>query len=157
MKSSRLNTENDLKIRRGDVGQIWGYARRGELKRPFFLSLVQAGFPSPAEDYIRSKIDLNTELIKHPAATFYVRVIGDSMEPDICAGEILIVDRAAQVKSGDIVVARLGTDMCVKEFKKAEDGSITLVSANPNYQPFIVTAASDFEVWGKVLWSIKGH
>ena len=79
-----------------------------EIKLPFFSSLVKAGFPSPADDHIEGKLDLNQFLIKHPAATFFVRVEGNSMENGgIHHGDILIVDRAITPKNGQIVVAIL--------------------------------------------------
>lgn len=46
---------------------------------PLFLDRVPAGFPSPAQDYVERTLELNELCIKHPAATFFVRVEGDSM------------------------------------------------------------------------------
>ena len=77
-----------------------------ELKLPLFSTPVVAGFPSPADDHVDEKLDLNRLLIKHPAATFYVRVEGNSMEDGhIQEGDILVVDRALHPKNGDIIVA----------------------------------------------------
>lgn len=64
-----------------------------QLSRPLFSTRVSAGFPSPAEDCIEGRIDLNKDLILHWFANFYIRVIGDSMESLICSGDLLIVDR----------------------------------------------------------------
>jgi DNA polymerase V len=122
---------------------------------PLVLSRVCAGFPSPAEDYIEGRIDLNRELIKNPSATFYVRVINDSMETLISPGELLVVDRMAETKDKDIVVARLNDELCVKCLRFTDDGVIYLVSANPKYQPITITEFCDFEIWGKVLHSIQ--
>src|SRR5918992_2318927 len=89
-------------------------SRGTRLSRPLVTCRVAAGFPSPAEDYVEGRIDLNRDLIKHPLATFYVRVEGDSMEQRIHAGELLVVDRMAETREGDIVVARVGNGFTVK-------------------------------------------
>ena len=129
------------------------YSRK--VSRPLFSSRVSAGFPSPAENYIEGRIDLNKDLIHHQLSTFYIRVIGDSMEPLIYSGELLIVDRLYDPANRDIVVARLGDDLCVKRLRMFADGSVYLFSENPNYRPIPVTGETDFEIWGKVLHSIK--
>ena len=118
-------------------------------------SRVSAGFPSPAEDYIEGRIDLNRDLIRHPFTTFYVRVLGDSMESLIYSGELLIVDRMPETKDKDIVVARLGNELCVKRLRILDDGAVLLVSENTNYKPIEVNLETDFEIWGKVLHSIQ--
>ena len=125
-----------------------------KLERPLISYRVCAGFPSPAEDYIEGRIDLNKDLIKHPFTTFYIRVIGDSMESLICSGELLIVDRMPETKDKDIIVARLGNDLCVKRLRILDDGIVWLYSENPHYKPIPVGIEDDFEVWGKVLHSI---
>lgn len=125
---------------------------------PLFLSRVSAGFPSPADDYIESVIDLNKELVRHPSTTFFVRANGDSMiEAGIQPNATLIVDRMTESKSGDIVIARIGDEMLVKELLIDDDGKVWLVPKNPNHKPFEVTPDLDFEVWGKVIWSINKH
>ncbi len=129
------------------------YSRK--LSRPIFASRVSAGFPSPAENYIEGRIDLNRDLIRNPLSTFYVRVIGDSMENLIWAGELLVVDRMSETRDRDIVVARLGSDLCVKRLRILDDGSTWLFAENINYSPIEVTIETDFEIWGRVLHSIK--
>ena len=125
---------------------------------PLFLSRVSAGFPSPAEDYIESIIDLNQELVRHPATTFFVKAEGDSMvEAGIQPDATLIVDRMVETKSGDIVIARIGDEMVVKELRIDLEGKVWLIPKSPNHKPFEVTPDLDFEVWGKVLWSINKH
>jgi SOS-response transcriptional repressor LexA len=86
------------------------YAHRKGLERkiPLFLAKVAAEFPSPADDYLDKKIDLNEELIRHPAATFFVRVEGDSMrDAGIFSGDLLIVDHSLEAKENAVVVAVL--------------------------------------------------
>ncbi len=125
---------------------------------PFVLARVSAGFPSPADDYIKTSIDLNKELIRHPYATFCVRAAGDSMiDAGIKPNAALIVDRMVETKSGDIVIARIGDEMCVKELFIDEDGRVLLVPKNANYQPIVIDENMDFEIWGKVVCSINKH
>jgi len=132
-------------------------SRATKLARLLVSARVPAGFPSPAEDYVEGRIDLNRDLIKHPLATFYVRVEGDSMEPRIHAGELLVVDRMAETRDGDVVVARIGYEFTVKRLHTEEDGSILLLSENTAYPPLRITEGMDFEVWGRVMYSIHRH
>ena len=140
-----------------EVVGIYLPGRGTRLSRPLVQFLVPAGFPSPAQDEIAGRIDLNRDLVRHPLATFYVRVEGDSMEPRIHSGELLVVDRMVETKDGDIVVARLGQEFTVKRLHTEEDGGIRLVSENPAYEPIQVTEGMDFEVWGRVMYSIHRH
>ena len=88
-------------------------------KLPVFLGRLPAGFPSPADDYIEGKLDLNRHLIKHPAATFFVRVSGDSMTgAGIHSGDLLVVDRSLEAIDGNVIVAALDGDLTVKRFRK---------------------------------------
>lgn len=139
-----------------NVAFIGAYSRRIRLLRPLVVARISAGFPSPAEDWIEGRLDLNHHLIKHPDATFYMRVIGDSMNDEIREGDILVVDRAAEAEDGDIVIVRIFNDFTVKKLS-LQDGKIWLLAANESYQPIEITEEMDFEVWGKVLWSIRGH
>ena len=139
-----------------NVAVVWSHAGRVRLLRPLMLARVPAGFPSPAEDSVEGRLDLNRHLVRHPAATFYMRVIGDSMSDDIREGDILVVDRACEAEDGDIVVVRLSDDFTVKRLSLA-DGRLRLLSTNEAYAPIEVTEEADFEVWGKVVWSIRGH
>ena len=137
---------------------VWGIFAPGfkrKIARPLIASRVAAGFPSPAEDYIEGRIDLNKDLIKHPFTTFYIRVIGDSMETLIRSNDLLIVDRMLETKDKDIVVARIGNDLCVKRLRILDDGTVWLYSENPNYKPIPVGIEDDFEIWGKVIHAIQ--
>ena len=129
------------------------FSRR--LARPFLASRVSAGFPSPADDYVESRIDLNRDLILHPLATFYARITGNSMETLIKEGELLVVDRMVETKNNDIVFARLDDDFCIKRLRILDDGSVWLYSENTSYAPIKIEMEMDFEVWGKVLHSIQ--
>ena len=120
------------------------------------LSRVSAGFPSPAEDYIEGRIDLNRELIRNPLSTFYVRVTGDSMSGiGIYPNCLLVVDRAIETQDGNIIIARIFDELCVKRLTICDSGKVWLFSENENYAPIEVTEEVDFEVWGRVLYSIQ--
>lgn len=125
------------------------------LSRPLISFRIPAGFPSPAADYIEGRIDWNKDFIKHEFTTYYIRVIGDSMESIIHSGDMLVVDRMPETKDKDIVVARLGNDLCVKRLRILDDGSVWLFSENVNYKPIQIGIEDDFEIWGKVLHSIQ--
>jgi DNA polymerase V len=125
---------------------------------PLAVSRVSAGFPSPADDYVETSINLNKELIRHPDATFFVRASGDSMiDAGIRPNATLIVDRILETKPGDIIIARIGDELCVKELFINDEGRIFLMPKNENYKPFEVTEDLDFEIWGKVVCSINMH
>ena len=126
-----------------------------KLSRPLISFRVPAGFPSPAADYIEGSIDLNRDLIKHRLSTFYIKVIGDSMETLIHSGDLLVVDKMPETNDKDIVVARIGNDLCVKRLRILDDGAVWLFSENINYKPIQIGAEDDFEIWGKVLHSIQ--
>lgn len=120
------------------------------VRLPFYLSRVAAGFPSPADDYVEKKLDLNEHLVKSPAATFFVRVSGESMtKAGIFHGDLLIVDRSLEVKEGSIIVAILNGEFTVKRFIK-RDGRMLLAAENDAYQPIEIHPDMDFEVWGVV-------
>ena len=139
-------------------GRVFPVEQVNFLRLPFVLSRVAAGFPSPADDYIESSIDLNRELIRHPFATFYVRASGDSMvDAGIRPNATLIVDRAVETKSGDIVIARIGDEMCVKQLFIDDVGRVLLIPKNANYQPIEISEDMDFEIWGKVIVSFNHH
>ncbi|MGE4538082.1 MAG: LexA family protein [Desulfovibrio sp.] len=133
---------------------ICKFERRAELGLPLYLSTVQAGFPSPAEDYIDKKLDLNEQLVRHPAATFFVRVDGDSMrDAGVASGDILVVDRAVEPRDGHIVIAALDGELTVKRLRR-KNGQVLLVPENPDYAPVPVGPEASFEVWGVVTYII---
>ena len=117
---------------------------------PLFLVPVSAGFPSPAEDYIEGRLDLNQYLIKNPAATFFVKVSGSSMiDAGIHDGDILIVDRSLQAADKKVVIAVVNGELAVRRIR-TEGGRLTLIAENRDYQPLRVEEEMGFEVWGVV-------
>ena len=123
-----------------------------------FAPFIKAGFPSPAEDYLRNSLDFNRDLIKHPEATFYGRVDGDSMiEAGIEDGDIAVIDRSVEAEDGDIIVAYVNEEFTIKrlDLTHKEEGYIELRPANKDFKPIRVDDGEDFEVWGVVVWTIK--
>ncbi len=124
------------------------------LPLPFFVSAVPAGFPSPAEDYIDTSLDLNDYLIRHPASTYFVRVAGDSMVgASINPGDILVVDRSLTAGDGTIVIASVCGELTVKRLRR-RDGALVLVPENSLYPELELTDESDFSIWGVVIYVI---
>lgn len=114
------------------------------------------GFPSPADDYLEERLDLNKLLIKHPAATYYARAEGDSMTgAGIYPGDILIVDKAIEAVNNKIIVAWLNSEFTVKRYYIDDRlGKVYLVSENPKYYPHEITPEMDFMIWGVVTYNI---
>lgn len=125
------------------------------IKLQLFSSTISAGFPSSAEDYVENELDLNKMMIDHPAATFFVKVKGDSMlNASINDGDILVVDRALNIKKNSIVIALLDGEFVVKRLQKDKKG-IYLIPENPKYKPLKITNDMDFKIWGIVTYVIK--
>ncbi len=121
---------------------------------PFVLDYISAGFPSAADDYVENQLDLNKFLIQHPAATFFIRVEGDSMiNAGIYSGDLLIVDRALEVRHGRIVVAQINGEFTVKRIEHRARHTY-LVPENKNYKPQRITDEMSFDVWGVVTFVI---
>lgn len=117
---------------------------------PVFLGRLPAGFPSPADDYSEGKLDLNRHLIKHPAATFFVRVTGDSMiGAGIHSGDLLVVDRSLDAVDGNVIVAALDGELTVKRLSKRGE-ILRLLPANADYQPIEILTQHTFEIFGVV-------
>ncbi|MDD5089368.1 MAG: translesion error-prone DNA polymerase V autoproteolytic subunit [Candidatus Wallbacteria bacterium] len=130
------------------------FGQKTDLKLPLFSDGIAAGFPSPADDYIERKLDLNEYLIRHPAATFFVRVEGESMiNAGIHPGDILIVDRALEPGDNKIVVALLEGEFTVKRLRKTCSG-LFLLAENPAYAPIEIQQGANFEIWGVVAFVI---
>lgn len=116
---------------------------------------IQAGFPSPAQDYISESIDLNHEIVRHPAATFFGRVSGDSMiNEGIEEGDLLVIDRSLQPEDGDLAVCCVDGEFTLKRIKLESD-RVWLIPANEAFDPIVVTEENRFEVWGVVTYTIK--
>ena len=121
-----------------------------DYEQPLFEAGVSAGFPSPAADYEEGKLDLNKHLIKNPAATFFVRVTGDSMlGAGIHHGDLLVVDRSLEPKNKNVVIAVIDGELTVKRIR-LKNKKIFLEIENENYAIRQITDETQFEVWGVV-------
>lgn len=124
------------------------------LELPLFHSLVPCGFPSPAQDYVEQRIDLNKLLVSHPGSTYFIKVSGDSMiEGGINDGDMLVVDSSLKAGHGDLVVAALSGEFTVKLLMLRP--YLHLKPMNANYPIIPVADADQFEIFGVVKHSIK--
>ncbi len=120
-----------------------------------FVGGVNAGFPSPADDYLELKIDLNKELVNNPEATFYARVRGNSMiEAGLNDGDVLVIDRSLEPKDNKIAVCYIDGEFTVKRIKIEKD-YCWLIPENPDFSPIKVTSDNEFLIWGIVAYVIK--
>ncbi|MGG5216093.1 translesion error-prone DNA polymerase V autoproteolytic subunit [Rahnella variigena] len=120
---------------------------------PLFLDRVPCGFPSPAQDYVESRIDLNKLLIAHPSATYFIRVSGHSMsDANVNEGDLLVVDSALTAVDGDIVVAAVDGEFTVKKLRTHP--VLQLVPMNPNYQPITFQDEESLEIFGVVTFIV---
>jgi DNA polymerase V len=117
-------------------------------------SAVSAGFPSPADDSYET-FDIVSHIVRHPAATFFMRVAGDSMtDAGIFDGDLVVVDRSMEAKSGDIVVAILNGEFTIKRLQRSGT-RIELVPENPKYRKIVLNEDMELEVWGVVTGTYK--
>lgn len=122
---------------------------------PLYASAPQAGFPAPGDDLVHEELNIHDLVVKHPESTFFVRVEGDSMEgAGIFSGDVLVVDRSIEPKTGMIVVAVVDGGLVVKRLKVERD-VLWLISENNSYAPIVVSPEMDCYVWGVVTGSIR--
>lgn len=144
-----------LRVYTGPTLELYSATTETELSLPFLSAEISAGFPSPALDFVDLTIDLNKHLIKHPAATFYGRVKGDSMrDAGIEDGDLLVIDRSLEPKNGKIAVCYLDGEFTLKRIKLSQ-GAVWLMPANPNYEPIKVEEGNELIIWGIVTHVIK--
>ncbi len=137
------------------VLEIFFAEQRSELDLQYVGKQIVAGFPSPAEDYLESTLDLNKELIKNPSSTFFGRVKGVSMiDAGVNDGDLLVIDKSLSYKNGALAVCFVNGEFTLKGIK-VEGNTIYLMPANKDYQPIIIKEDDDFSVWGIVTYIIK--
>ncbi len=121
------------------------------MKIPVILQKVSAGFPSPATDYVQDEIDLNSELIKNPPATFLIRVQGNSMtEHKITSGDLLLVDRSLNLKNDCIAIINFNNELVVKNIIR-ENNNFYIKNKEDKT---LINENSDINVWGIVTYII---
>ena len=125
-----------------------------DLFLPLFIERVPCGFPSPAQDYIEDRLDLNKLVLRHPSATYFIKVSGDSMiEAGIAHDDLLVVDRSLTAEHGDIVVAAVGGEFTVKELRTRP--FLQLMPRNRHYSPIVFQDAEELEIFGVVTFILK--
>jgi len=135
--------------------RFFRHAAGTTFRAPLFIWQVPAGFPSPADDYMDKRLDLNEHFIRHPEATFYCRVSGQSMTgAGIFDGDLLIVDRAVHPAQGDVILAALNGELTCKILDRRNR---RLLSANDGYPPLPIKEGADFQIEGVVIHSIRSH
>ena len=131
-------------------------ALREVIALPLFGEVVQCGFPSPAQDYVEQRIDLNKLLIQHPSSTYFVIAAGDSMiDAGIGDGDLLVVDRSLNAEHGDIVVASVAGEFTVKELQTRP--VLRLLPHNARYQPITFQSEEELQIFGVVTHTLKTH
>lgn len=121
---------------------------------PLFTHAIQAGFPSPADDYTEGRISLDEHLVQHKEATFFLRVEGDSMRDlGILNGDLLVVDKSLDPEHGNVVIAVVDGEFTVKQLQRTSGGWI-LHAANSSYKDIIIEEGQELTVWGVVRWAI---
>lgn len=121
---------------------------------PLFSDLVPCGFPSPAQDYVEQRIDLNELLVSHPSSTYFVKASGDSMiEAGISDGDLLVIDSSRTAEHGDIVIAAVEGEFTVKRLQLRP--TVQLNPMNSAYSPIIVGREDTLDVFGVVTFIVK--
>lgn len=147
MQLRKLHNTNSITFFSTDVSM--------ELKLPYVVEGISAGFPSPADDFLDLSIDINKHLIKNPSTTFYGRVRGNSMiDAGIHDGDLLIIDKSLELTNNKIAICFIDGEFTVKRVKIEKD-IIWLVAENKDYKPIKVTKDNDFIVWGIVINVVK--
>lgn len=149
IKTKKISNSSNIEFYSANTSSI--------LTLPMIEGGISAGFPSPAQDYIDLKIDLNKELINNPSSTFYGRVKGSSMkDAGIVDGDILVIDKSLEPQDGDTAICFIDGEFTLK-YIKIEPDAVYLVPANSKFQPIKITEENNFCIWGVVTYSIKNH
>ncbi len=144
-----------MKLHSSHTIDIYSALSESEMALPYVDAGISAGFPSPALDFVDMTIDLNKHLVKHPSATFYGRVKGQSLKnAGITDGDLLVIDRSLNPVNGKIAVCYIDGEFTAKRIKKTKD-ELWLLPENDDYEPIKVEKENDFVVWGIVTHVIK--
>jgi DNA polymerase V len=149
-----MNLKGNKKAKEPILPEIIFPDKDSSLLLNLYTSHIPAGFPSPAEDFMEKRLDLNDHLIRNPASTFLVRVKGNSMvNAGIFDGDLLIIDRSIEATDGKIILGVLNGEFTIKRINK-KGKKLLLAPENENYQPIEITEEMDFQIWGVVTFSI---
>lgn len=143
----QYNLRKNTTISKAEIGEEQSY--------PYADEGIKAGFPSPAQDYLDNSIDLNKEIVKNPATTFFGRVSGNSLiDIGLNDGDIMVIDKSKEPQNGRLAVCFIDGEFTAK-YIKIEKQLVWLMPANKEYKPIKVTADNDFIIWGMVIRIIK--
>ena len=146
----------DGSLRAGDINAFLDISAHTTASVPLASTAAACGFPSPADDYMDRPLDFNELLVKNPAATFAVRISGESMrDRGLLPGDIAVVDRSRSAVSGCIVLGLVGGEFTIKTYRLKAGGGLVLEAANPDFPDIAIVEASAFEVWGVVTGIIR--
>ncbi|MFL4290467.1 translesion error-prone DNA polymerase V autoproteolytic subunit [Enterobacter asburiae] len=135
---------------------LFSYQPKQIIELPLFSERVACGFPSPAQDYVEDRLDLNRLAVRHPSATYFIKVSGDSMiGAGIGDGDLLVVDRSLNAEHGDIVVASVAGEFTVKELQTRP--ALRLLAHNARYQPITFQSEEELQIFGVVTHTLKTH
>jgi DNA polymerase V len=142
-------------LRAGDINAFIDLDARRTTTVPLMAASAECGFPSPADDYLDRALDFNELLIENPAATFAVRIAGESMTgAGLCPGDIAVVDRSRTPTDGSVVLALLGGEFTIKRYRKKAKRT-WLQAENPAFRDILLSDEIVFEVWGVITKSIR--
>lgn len=142
-------------LRAGDINGFLDVETRTSIAVPLMTSTAACGFPSPADDYLDRPLDFNELLVQNPAATFAVRIAGESMTgAGLFPGDVAVVDRSLTPVNGSIVLALIDGEFTIKRYCLV-DGGIVLLAENPRFMNIEISAEVGLEVWGVVKHAIR--
>ena len=125
---------------------------------PLYSSKVSAGFPSPADDHIEKRLNINDYLIEQADATFLITVTGLSMrDAGLLPKDVVIVDRSKNANIGNIILAVVDGEFTIKQLALGENGNPVLLPANSDFKPIEIKDGMDFDIWGVVTGSIRKY
>ena len=146
----------DGSLRAGDINGFLDVSAQSVASVPLASTAAACGFPSPADDHMDGPLDFNELLVRNPAATFAVRISGESMrDRGLLPGDVAVVGRARAPVSGGIVLGLVGGEFTIKTYRLKAGGAVVLEAANPDFPDIPIGETSDFEVWGVVTGIVR--
>ncbi len=147
------NTKKD-KIKNSLSFDFYSPEFKSKQELELYSNQIPAGFPSPADDFLEKRLDLNDYLIKNKTATFLIKVRGNSMiKAGIFNEDILIIDRSVEPVEGKIILGILNGEFTVKRIVM-NGKQLLLMPENDEFEPIVVTEEMDFQIWGVVTFAI---
>jgi SOS-response transcriptional repressor LexA len=135
------------------IAQIEYSIRKEKLKIPFMGTAVSCGIPVTEDYSIEKEISLD-DLIRHPKKTFFIKAAGDSMNPTISDGDLLVFELASKAKDHDIVLAQIDSDFTVKRFIKNQTET-KLVPDNPLFKELSIENSGQILICGLLVGVVR--